>query len=114
MISQDKFRSHAKKKDLVLDTPLIIQILEFIHPHLYCIISPKLISYCGGQKESLPVSILLSLCSLATLESYFNTKQITISAQLYLKKFYETHDFVQTSEMYLEDEIPHIEMKRGN
>ena len=70
MISQDKFRSHAKKKDLVLDTPLIIQILEFIHPHLYCIISPKLISYCGGQKESLPVSILLSLCSLATLESF--------------------------------------------
>lgn len=65
MISQDKFRFH-----LVLDTPLIIQILEFIHPHLYCIISPKLISYCGGQKESLPVSILLSLCSLATLESF--------------------------------------------
>ncbi len=52
--------------------------------------------------------------AIAGIESYFNTKQITISAQLYLKKFYETHDFVQTSEMYLEDDIPHIEMKRGN
>jgi predicted GNAT family N-acyltransferase len=26
---------------------------------------------------------------------------------LYLKKFYESHGFVQTSEMYLEDDIPH-------
>ena len=36
--------------------------------------------------------------------------KITISAQLYLKSFYESHGFIQTSEMYLEDDIPHIEM----
>lgn len=41
----------------------------------------------------------------------FKESQITISAQLYLKKFYESHGFVQTSEMYLEDDIPHIQMK---
>lgn len=46
------------------------------------------------------------------IETYFKETKITISAQLYLKKFYESHDFVQTSEMYLEDDIPHIEMKR--
>ncbi|MEW5676490.1 GNAT family N-acetyltransferase [Flavobacterium enshiense] len=46
------------------------------------------------------------------LEHYGETK-ITISAQLYLKKFYESHGFVPTSETYLEDNIPHIEMKRG-
>ncbi len=51
--------------------------------------------------------------AIAGIEYHYNTKQITISAQLYLKKFYESHDFVQTSEMYLEDDIPHIEMKRG-
>ena len=39
--------------------------------------------------------------------------KITISAQLYLKGFYESHGFIQTSEMYLEDDIPHIEMKRS-
>ena len=43
---------------------------------------------------------------------HFGESQITISAQLYLKKFYESHEFIQTSEMYLEDDIPHIEMKR--
>ena len=47
------------------------------------------------------------------IESIFETKQIKISAQLYLKKFYETHDLVTTSEIYIEDDIPHIEMKRG-
>lgn len=51
--------------------------------------------------------------AIAGIESNFNAKQITISAQLYLKKFYESHDFVQMSKMYLEDDIPHIEMKRG-
>ena len=45
------------------------------------------------------------------IETHFGEKQITISAQLYLKKFYESHNFIQTSEMYLEDDIPHIEMK---
>ena len=50
--------------------------------------------------------------AIAGIETYFKETKITISAQLYLKKFYESHNFVQTSEMYLEDDIPHIEMKR--
>ena len=50
--------------------------------------------------------------SIAAIEENFHQTAITISAQEYLKKFYESHGFVQTSEMYLEDDIPHIEMKR--
>jgi ElaA protein len=50
--------------------------------------------------------------SIAGIQSHFGESKITIGAQLYLKKFYESHGFVQTSEMYLEDDIPHIEMKR--
>jgi len=45
------------------------------------------------------------------IRNHFNEDNITISAQLYLKKFYESLGFIQTSEMYLEDDIPHIEMK---
>ncbi len=48
---------------------------------------------------------------IAEIRNHFKEENITISAQLYLKKFYETHGFIQTSEMYLEDDIPHIEMK---
>jgi len=39
--------------------------------------------------------------------------RITISAQLYLKKFYESHGFVAVGESYLEDDIPHIEMRKS-
>jgi ElaA protein len=50
--------------------------------------------------------------AIAGIKANFGTDKITIGAQLYLKKFYESHGFVQTSEMYLEDDIPHIEMQR--
>lgn len=50
--------------------------------------------------------------AIAGIKDNYNETAITIGAQLYLKKFYESHGFVQISEMYLEDDIPHIEMKR--
>ncbi|EGU44173.1 ElaA protein [Vibrio ichthyoenteri ATCC 700023] len=37
---------------------------------------------------------------------------IEIGAQQHLTAFYQQHSFVQTSEMYLEDGIPHVDMKR--
>jgi ElaA protein len=40
----------------------------------------------------------------------FGKQSIKIGAQLYLKKFYESFGFAQTSEVYLEDGIEHIEM----
>lgn len=51
---------------------------------------------------------------ISEIKKHFNEENITISAQLYLKKFYESHGFVATSDMYLEDDIPHIEMKISN
>jgi ElaA protein len=50
--------------------------------------------------------------AIAGIKTHFGESKITIGAQLYLKKFYESHGFIQTSEMYLEDDIPHIEMKK--
>ncbi len=40
----------------------------------------------------------------------FGTEDIKIGAQLYLRKFYESFGFQQSSDMYLEDDIEHIEM----
>jgi len=51
--------------------------------------------------------------SIHAIKTHFNETKITISAQLYLKNFYESHGFLQTSETYLEDDIPHIEMKKS-
>ena len=50
--------------------------------------------------------------AIAGIQSHFGESKITIGAQLYLKKFYESHGFVQTSEMYLEDDIPKKKKKR--
>ena len=50
--------------------------------------------------------------SIEAIKTHFNETKITISAQQYLTKFYQSLGFVPTSEMYLEDDIPHIQMKR--
>jgi ElaA protein len=48
--------------------------------------------------------------SISNTFSQFNCAEIKIGAQLYLKKFYESLGFVQCSDEYLEDNIPHIKM----
>ena len=50
--------------------------------------------------------------SIRQIENLFHSNTIRIGAQLYLKKFYESFDFIQQSDAYLEDNIPHIIMLR--
>ena len=50
--------------------------------------------------------------SIDAIKTLFQETKITISAQLYLQKFYESHGFFVVGESYLEDDIPHIEMKK--
>ena len=44
------------------------------------------------------------------IHDVMNESEIRISAQAYLKEFYEKLGFVQSSEEYLEDDIPHLQM----
>ncbi|XRE43226.1 N-acetyltransferase ElaA [Tenacibaculum discolor] len=48
--------------------------------------------------------------SIKAIVDNYNETTITISAQTYLQKFYESHGFKQVGEGYLEDGIPHIRM----
>ena len=50
--------------------------------------------------------------AIKAIQEHYNETKITISAQLYLQKFYESLGFVKTSDIYLEDDIEHIEMKK--
>ncbi|MDF2380275.1 GNAT family N-acetyltransferase [Nostoc ellipsosporum NOK] len=50
--------------------------------------------------------------SIRVTEQLYGKQPIRIGAQLYLKKFYESFGFEQTSEVYDEDGIDHIEMTR--
>ena len=48
--------------------------------------------------------------SIDSIWKLWNKQPIRIGAQLYLKSFYESLGFEQASDMYLEDDIEHIEM----
>ena len=52
----------------------------------------------------------LMLETLNFIKQEFGKQAIRISAQEYLLKCYNKHGFKQVGEMYLEDDIPHIEM----
>jgi len=48
--------------------------------------------------------------SIKAIGEYYKTSEIRISAQCYLKPFYNNLDFFEVGEEYLEDGIPHIGM----
>jgi ElaA protein len=64
--------------------------------------SPKARQYGIGKQ--------LMQKSIEQIETLWGKQNIKIGAQRYLKKFYESFQFVQSSEIYLEDGIEHIEM----
>ena len=51
--------------------------------------------------------------SIQVVEKLFKTNTIEISAQTYLKKFYNNLGFKEVGEGYLEDDIPHIKMVKN-
>jgi ElaA protein len=51
--------------------------------------------------------------SIKECETLFDKTSITLSAQVYLKSFYESFDFFAIGEEYLDDGIPHINMRRN-
>jgi ElaA protein len=50
--------------------------------------------------------------SIAAIENLFGKQNITLSAQFYLKNFYESLGFSAVSDVYSEDGIDHIKMTR--
>ncbi|WP_055436175.1 GNAT family N-acetyltransferase [Lacinutrix algicola] len=48
--------------------------------------------------------------SIKAIKEHYNTTEIKISAQCYLKRFYNNLNFFEIGEEYLEDGIPHIGM----
>lgn len=48
--------------------------------------------------------------ALLLCQQHFPKEDIKISAQQHLKSYYQSHGFTQISDMYLEDDIPHIAM----
>ena len=100
--------------------------------HLWCELGGKILAYCRivppgvsyvepsiGRVVSHPeyrdrkLGYELMRHSIQIIENHFETEKIRISAQSYLKHFYEKFGFQQVSEEYLEDNLPHMEMLRS-
>lgn len=50
--------------------------------------------------------------SIEEINKLFQNFPIVISAQVYLKRFYESFGFIAEGEIYEEDGIPHIQMRK--
>ncbi|MCF0049815.1 GNAT family N-acetyltransferase [Dyadobacter chenwenxiniae] len=66
----------------------------------------------SGQGRGMGYGIELLNESIKKVEELYGKTIIRIGAQLYLKRFYGSFGFVQSSGIYLEDDIEHIEMTR--
>jgi ElaA protein len=67
------------------------------------VVSASIVRHSGIGKK-------LMVESIDTIYRLYGHQPIRIGAQLYLKNFYESFGFQQSSEMYLDDGIEHIEM----
>lgn len=62
--------------------------------------------------RSLKIGHTLMQKAIQFCDDTFHRPSILIGAQAYLEKFYESHGFLRVSDIYLEDNIPHIKMLR--
>lgn len=104
--------------------------IEGIHMHIsmekalaaYCRILPpgikqaeacitRVISNITFRRQGYGRSIMKH--AITYIELQWPDAAIKISAQAHLQAFYESFDFIKTSDIYLEDNIPHIDMIRS-
>jgi ElaA protein len=90
--------------DLVAYTRLLPPGLAYKEPSIGRVVTSASTRGTGLGKQ-------LMKRSMEQTHQLFNTTAITISAQLYLKAFYESFGFRAIGEPYLEDNILHIKMK---
>ncbi|WP_027138057.1 GNAT family N-acetyltransferase [Gaetbulibacter saemankumensis] len=62
------------------------------------------------NERSYNYGIQITQASIVAIQERFKESKIKISAQAYLKRFYNKLGFVEVGEAYLEDNIPHIAM----
>ena len=88
---------------LVASTRLLPKGLGFDEISIGRVVTSKLVRRTGVGK-------LLMQESIAQLDKLFGKQPIRIGAQCYLLEFYKSLGFVPEGEIYLEDDIEHIEM----
>ncbi|MDZ4796299.1 MAG: GNAT family N-acetyltransferase [Bacteroidota bacterium] len=92
-----------KANQLVAYTRLVPPGISYAEPSIGRVVTSPVARGTGIGRE-------LMERSLQQVISLFGNIPVRIGAQLYLQKFYNSLGFLQTSDVYLEDNIEHIEM----
>ena len=109
MDNKDQFSLHLQGRidgKLAAGVRILPPGLSYDEPSIGRVVSSPLFRRKG-------VGIELMKTAIKETISLYGDVAIKIGAQLYLKNFYESFGFVQCSETYLEDDIPHIKMLRN-
>ena len=110
MDDKDQYCYHLMRWDnnkLVAYTRLVPPGVSYTEAAIGRVVTAPQARRSGLGKELMKLSI--DKC-----RELFEITIIKIGAQLYLKKFYESLGFIQTSDIYDEDGIDHIEMTLGH
>lgn len=91
------------ENNLAAYTRIIPQGISYAEASIGRVVTAPTYRITGAGLELMNTSIRLTL-------EIFNCTEIKIGAQVYLTKFYQSLGFKQSSDEYLEDGIPHIEM----
>jgi len=94
-----------QKDQLVAYTRLVPPGISYSEPSIGRVVTSRDVRGTGLGKTLVEKSI-------AEILKLYGQTAIKIGAQLYLKKFYESFDFEQSGDVYDEDGIPHIHMRR--
>ena len=100
---------HCSQHLMLMENNIIIAYLRVIPKYkLYDEISfGRILVKNSHRKNGLGKDIVNHAINL------YSNKNIIISAQLYLKRFYEEFGFCAFGDEFLEDEIPHIKMLKS-
>lgn len=93
----------AELPQLFVYTRLVPAGISYDEPSIGRVVTSPKTRGTGAGKELMKKSI-------QQLHELWGVQPIRIGAQAYLKNFYESLGFEQTSDIYLEDGIPHMEM----
>ena len=94
------------RRTLVAYARLLPPKVKYAEPSIGRVISHPDVRGTGAGRELMREAIRL-------VENAGWGKEIRIAAQMYLERFYEGYGFRRVTDPYLEDDIWHVDMRRG-
>ena len=104
-------KDHNSYHLMTYDNDILVAYLRIVHPGV-SYNEPsigRVITKMSHRRRGISKNIMQF--AIQKIKDVYNHSNIRISAQEYLIPFYKSLNFVTVGDVYLEDDIPHIEMK---